>query len=53
MNKSLYNSMDIERKNGKGLNEIIKKSSNIITGEIKNYKNKIKNNNYIYKSLND
>ena len=54
MNKSLYNSMNIERKNGKGLNEIIKKTSNIITGQIKSHQNKLTNsqNNPKYKTNN-
>ena len=39
MNNSLYNSMDIERKRGKDLNEVIKNASNSILGEVKTTKN--------------
>ena len=44
MNQLLYNSMNIERKNGKELNEIIKNTSNNIMGKIKTHHNKLKNN---------
>ena len=40
MNKSLYNSMKTERKNGTGLSQIIKKTSNDIVGQMKTHKNK-------------
>ena len=39
INNSLYNSMDIERKRGKDLNEVIKNASNSILGEVKTTKN--------------
>ena len=41
MNKSLYNSMKTERKNGTGLSQIIKKTSNDIVGQMKTPKNKM------------
>lgn len=40
LNKSLYNSMKTERKNGTGLSQIIKKTSNDIVGQMKTNKNK-------------
>ena len=57
MNKSLYNSMNIERKNGKGFKEIIRKTSSVITGQIKDSQNYMKNinnnkNNSIYNKNN-
>ena len=50
MNKSLYNSMNIERQKGKGLNEIIKKASNIINEQIKTPKAFRKNKSKYNKS---
>lgn len=40
LNKSLYNSMKTERKNGTGLSQIIKRTSNDIVGQMKTNKNK-------------
>ena len=40
LNNSLYSSMKTERKNGTGLSQIIKKTSNDILGQMKNNKNK-------------
>jgi hypothetical protein len=40
LNKSLYNSMKSERKNGTELSQIIKKTSNDIMGQMKTNKNK-------------
>ena len=57
MNKSLYNSMNIERKKGKELNEVIKKASNSILNQVKtttnfrtNRINYYKNNSKISKT---
>ena len=44
INKSLYNSMDIDRKKGKGLNDIIIKNSKIINEQINKSQNFNKNN---------
>jgi len=50
MNKSLYNSMNIERQKGKELNEIIKKTSNLINEQIKTPKAFRKNKSKYNKS---
>ena len=50
MNKSLYNSMKIERQKGKELNEIIKKTSNLINEQIKTPKAFRKNKSKYNKS---
>ena len=44
INKSLYNSMDIDRKKGKGLNDIIIKNSKIINEKINKSQNFDENN---------
>jgi len=50
MNKSVSKSIQLERKKGKELNDIIKKTSNVITGQMKNQQNNKMNNSKFNRS---
>ena len=50
MNKSVSKSIQLERKKGKELNDIIKKTSNVITGQMKNQQNNKMNNSKFIRS---